>query len=45
MLMHDWDLMLSELFLFHRKENRGLIVEGGIAFCMDAMFLAELGLS
>lgn len=22
-LMHDWDLMLSELFLFHRQENRG----------------------
>lgn len=23
MLMDDWDLMLPELFLFHRKENRG----------------------
>lgn len=40
--MDDWDLMLSGLFLFLRKKNRGRIVEGGIALCMDAMLLADL---
>lgn len=33
--MDDWDLMLSELFLFHRREDRGCIVVGVIAHCMD----------